>query len=146
VSDAYILFEVAGTSYAIASRYILHMEMVETVTPVPNAAPFVDGVVLSRGQVVPVVNLRARFGFERVAPDLRTRMLVVQAAGRVVGLLVDSAREFLRLDAGAIHPPHEALAGATGAYVAGVVTRDDRIVLVLDLPKLLEISVTAAVA
>ena len=52
--------------------------MVEQVTPVPNAPPFVDGVVFSRGQVVPAVNLRARFGFERVADDLRTRLLVVR--------------------------------------------------------------------
>ena len=146
MSDAYILFEIAGTTYAVASRSILHMEMVETVTGVPNAAPFVDGVVLSRGQVVPVVNLRARFGFERVASDLRTRLLVVQTAGRVLGLLVDSAREFVQLDADAIHPPHETMAGATGVSVAGVVTRNDRIVLVLDLDKLLEVSVAAAAA
>ena len=58
------------------------MEMVEHVTRVPNAPPFVDGVVFSRGQVVPVVNLRARFGFERAPYDLRTRLVVVQAAGR----------------------------------------------------------------
>ena len=57
------------------------MEMVEHITRVPNAPPFVDGVVFSRGQVVPVVNLRARFGFERVADDLRTRLMVV-AGGR----------------------------------------------------------------
>ena len=140
MSETYILFEVAGTSYAVASREILHMEMVETVTPVPNAAPFVDGIVLSRGQVVPVVNLRARFGFERIALDLRTRLVVVQTEGRVLGLLVDSAREFVDLGADGIRPPHEAMASATGAYVAGVATRNDRIVLVLDLAKLLEVS------
>ena len=50
------------------------MEMLEGVTRVPNAPTFVDGVVFSRGQVVPVVNLRARFGFERAAYDLRTRL------------------------------------------------------------------------
>ena len=69
--------------------------MVEHVTPVPNAPPFVDGVVFSRGQVVPAVNLRARFGFERAEYDLRTRLLVVQHGGRSVGLVVDAAREFV---------------------------------------------------
>ena len=146
MSETYILFEVAGTSYAVASREILHMEMVETVTPVPNAAPFVDGIVLSRGQVVPVVNLRARFGFERIALDLRTRLVVVQTEGRVLGLLVDSAREFVDLGADAIQPPHVAMASATGAYVAGVATRNDRIVLVLDLAKLLEVSTSTVAA
>ena len=61
----------------------------------PNAAPFVDGVVFSRGQVVPALNLRARFGFERAAPDLRTRLLVVQSEGRSVGLVVDAAHRGL---------------------------------------------------
>jgi chemotaxis signal transduction protein len=138
MSEAYILSEVAGTSYAVASADILHMEMVDTITAVPNAAPFVDGIVLLRGKVVPVVNMRARFGFERIPCDLRTRLLVVQAEGRVLGLLVDSAREFVRLAPDEIKPPHEVMADASGAYVAGVATRNDRIVLVLDLTKLLE--------
>ena len=56
------------------------MEMVEHVTPVPNAPPFVDGVVFSRGRVVPAVNLRRRFGFDRVPYDLKTRLIVVAHA------------------------------------------------------------------
>ena len=73
--QTYILFTVAGTSYAVPSRHVLHIEMVEHVTPVPNAPRFVEGVVFSRGQVVPVVNLRTRFGFDRAELDLRTREL-----------------------------------------------------------------------
>ena len=53
------------------------MEMVEQITSVPNAVPFVEGVVFSRGQVIPVINLRLRFGFERAARDIRSRLLVV---------------------------------------------------------------------
>src|SRR6188472_120349 len=93
----YVLFTVAGTTYALPSEQVRHMEMVEQVTPVPNAPPFVEGVVFSRGQVVPVVNLRVRFGFERAARDLRTRLLVVEAAGRMVGLMADEAREFITI-------------------------------------------------
>ena len=64
-TDHYILFIVAGTTYALPSHEVAHVEMVEQITRVPNAPAFVDGVVFSRGQVVPAVNLRARFGFER---------------------------------------------------------------------------------
>ena len=96
-TDSFILFTVAGTTYALRSAEVQHMEMVEQVTRVPNAAPFVDGVVFSRGQVVPAVNLRARFGFDRVPYDLRTRLIVVQSAGRQVGLIADDGREFLRV-------------------------------------------------
>lgn len=140
MSGAFIVFDVAGTTYATPSESIQHIEMVDTITPVPNAAQFIDGVVLSRGQVVPVVNLRARFGFERVPPELRTRLLVARAGARTLGLLVDSAREFMRFGDEEIRPPHEAMAGATSPYITGVTTRGERIILVLDVARLLELS------
>ena len=92
---SYILFTVAATTYALPSAEVRHIEMLEEITRVPNAPSFVDGVVFSRGQVVPVVNLRARFGFERVPFDLKTRLVVVQAGTRLIGLVADSARELL---------------------------------------------------
>jgi purine-binding chemotaxis protein CheW len=136
-TETLILFTVAGTTYALHSRDVQHLEMVEHVTRVPNAAPFVDGVVFSRGQVVPAVNLRARFGFERVPYDLRSRLLVVQSGTRSVGLVVDEGREFVRVPSGAIQPPNEGLAGLSGQYVAGIVTLKDRLIVVLDLHQLL---------
>src|SRR5215203_746853 len=89
-AEPYILFELAGTSYAVKSRDVLHMEMVEQFTPVPNARPFLEGIVFSRGQVIPAVNLRVRFGFPREPHTLRTRLLVVKSSERVVGLVTDS--------------------------------------------------------
>src|SRR4029079_13840212 len=68
--ETFILFTVAGTTYGIRSSDVQHMQMVEQETRVHNRAAFVGGVVFSRGQVVPVVNLRARFGFERAPYDL----------------------------------------------------------------------------
>jgi purine-binding chemotaxis protein CheW len=139
-SETYILLTVMGTTYAIRSDRVQHMEMVEQVTRVPNAAPFVDGVVFSRGQVVPAVNLRARFGFERRPYDLRTRLVVVNAGGRQVGLIVDDGREFLRVPAGAVTPPQEALAGLSSQYVEGIVSLNGRLILVLNLENLLDFS------
>src|SRR5215218_6980139 len=98
MTDNYILFTVAGTTYALRTRDVAHIEMVEQITAVPNAAHFVDGVVFSRGQVVPALNLRARFGFEKAPVDLSTRLLVVREGARTVGLVVDAAREFVSLD------------------------------------------------
>src|SRR6185436_18316295 len=107
-AEPFILFEVAGTTYAVRSRHVQKLEMVEHITPVPNAAPFVEGVVFSRGQVVPVVNLRVRFGFERAPRDLRSRLIVVDIAGRTLGLLADDAREFVTIPDDSIRPPSEA--------------------------------------
>jgi purine-binding chemotaxis protein CheW len=139
---SYILFTVAGTTYALRSGEVRHMEMIEGITRVPNAPSFVDGVVFSRGQVVPVVNLRARFGFERAPHDLRSRLIVVQSAARLVGLVVDSAREFVNIPPDAVQPPHEALTGMSGRYVEGVASIGGRLILVLDLSRILDFAET----
>lgn len=137
MTEPFILFSVAGTTYALRSREVAHIEMVEQVTAVPNAAHFVDGVVFSRGQVVPALNLRARFGFEKAPYDLSTRLLVVHEAGRSVGLVVDAAREFMPLEPSSIQPPNAALTGLSGRYLEGVVNIGDRLILVLNLAETL---------
>jgi purine-binding chemotaxis protein CheW len=138
MTDQYIVFSLAGTSYAVPTAQVAHVEMVEHVTRVPNAPPSVDGIVFSRGAVVPALNLRARFGFERAPYDMRTRLLVVQAAGRTVGLVVDSAREFQSIAESAIVPPGSGLSGLSGAYLRGIATIGDRLIMVLDLDGLLD--------
>ena len=140
MTEPFILFSVAGTTYALRSRDVAHIEMVEQVTAVPNAAHFVDGVVFSRGQVVPALNLRARFGFDKAPYDLSTRLLVVHEAGRSVGLVVDAAREFVPLEPSSIQPPNAALTGLSGRYLEGVVNIGDRLILVLNLAETLTIN------
>lgn len=137
--DNYILFTVAATTYGLTSRDVAHVELVEDVTRVPNAPPCVDGVVFSRGAVVPAVNLRARFGFERAPYDARTRLIVAQQDGRTVGLIVDAAREFVSIAAGLIQPPAEGLSGTSGRYIRGVAMVGDRMILILDVSELLKI-------
>jgi len=137
-SRTYILLSVAGTTYALLSHQVRHMEMVDQVTSVPNAPPFVEGVVFSRGQVVPVLNLRIRFGFDRISRDLRTRLLVVEVAGRTIGLLADEAREFVPIPDASIRPPSDAIGGLSGNYLDGVATIGDRIVLILNLNHVIE--------
>lgn len=136
-SSSYILFTVAGTAYALRSGEVRHMEMIDDITRVPNAPAFIDGVVFSRGQVVPVVNLRARFGFERVAFDLRSRLIVVQSESRLIGLVVDAAREFVAIPPDLVQPPNEALAGMSGRYVEGIASMGDRLILILNLDRIL---------
>ena len=146
MTDNFILFTLAGTTYALRTRDVAHIEMVEQITGVPNAAHFVDGVVFSRGQVVPALNLRARFGFEKVPNDLRTRLLVVQSEGRSVGLVVDSAREFLAIPSAQIQPPSQALTGVSGRYIEGIANLGDRLILVLDLRQVLNFTESISAA
>lgn len=137
MTDNYILFTVGSTIYGVRSQDVAHVELVDDVTAVPNAPPYVDGVVFSRGAVVPAVNVRARFGFERQPYDARTRLIVVQHESRTVGLVVDAAREFVTIPADLIHPPAEGITGTSGRYLRGVATLGDRMILVLDVAELL---------
>lgn len=135
--NPYVLFKVAGAHYALPSQVVLHVEMVEDVTPVPNAHPFVDGAVFSRGRVIPVVNCRARFGFGRTDVTLKSRLLVLQSQGRRVGLLVDAAREFRKIVPEAImEPPAEMQ--RSSRYVVGVAHMEGRLVFVLNVEALLD--------
>jgi chemotaxis signal transduction protein len=138
-TETYILFELAGTTYGVRSRDVLHMEMIDQITPVPNSRPFLEGVVFSRGQVIPALNLRARFGLPRQEHTLKSRLLVVQAAKRAVGLIVDSARQFQIIPDSAIQEADSALTGTTGKFLGGVANLGDHLVLLLDLETTLQI-------
>lgn len=139
--DSYVLFELAGSTYALRSDDIQQLEMVGRLTPVPNAPAFVEGVVSIRGQVIPAMSLRARFGFPTVPHDARSRLVIVRAGGRRVGLLVDSAREFATIPADTIVPPPEGVAGLSGPYLRGLAQLGERLVLVLDVVELLDVRV-----
>jgi purine-binding chemotaxis protein CheW len=137
-SDSYVLFELAGATYAVPSRQIQQLEMVGTPTPVPNAPPFVDGVVSVRGQVIPAVSLRARFGFPRAVHDVRSRLVIIRAYGRTVGLIVDSAREFANIAPDDVKPLPEGIGGTSGRYLRGIAQQGERLLLLVDVRELLE--------
>ena len=138
-SEPFILFELAGTAYGVRARFVQQIELVEHVTPVPNAGREVEGVVYARGQVVPALNLRVRFGFEKAPFDLRSRLIVVNTGARVIGMIVDTAREFLNIPAAAIEAPPEAITGLSGKYLEGIATLDGRLVLILNLDEVIDI-------
>ena len=133
MSETYVLFELAGTTYGLRTRDVQHMEMLEHITPVPNASAAVEGIAFSRGQVIPAVNLRVRFGWPREPHTMRTRLIVVQTQQRLVGLIVDAAREFSAIPDDAIRPIQEAISGLEGNYLKGIATLGERLVLLLDL-------------
>jgi len=145
-TQSFVLFELAGTTYGIPSESIRQIEMVETITPVPHASRVVEGVVFSRGNVIPAINLRQRFGFEKIPHDSRTRLVIVARHDRVVGLLVDSAREFVAIDVDSIQPPPEGLAELSGKYLRSIARISDRLVLVLDVDEVLNFADVAAPA
>ena len=137
--EPFILLELAGTTYGVRSRFVQQIEMIEDVASVPNAHPAVEGVALVRGQVIPAMNLRTRFGFDRIQRDLRSRLVVINTGSRVVGLVVDTAREFIKIPTDSIEPPPEALTGLSGQYLEGIASIGERMILILNLEAVLDL-------
>lgn len=135
--EPYVFFELAGALYGVHSRDVQHVEMLEHVTPVPNTAPSLEGVVFSRGHVVPALNLRVRFGLPREAPTAHTRLIFLRAHERSVALIVDSAREFRSIAREEIKPVEETLHGIRGNYLKGVATVKDRLAFLIDVSAVL---------
>jgi len=138
-TEHFILFDLAGATYGVSSQVVKQMEMVESITPVPNTTRFVDGVVFSRGQVIPVMNLRARFGFEKIPYDVRTRLIVIQLDNRTIGLIVDTAREFVTIPESAIQPLPESISESVEKFLSGIAKLGDRLILLLDIHQLLDL-------
>jgi len=133
----HVLFKVDDAIYALPSDVVLQMESFTGATFVPGAPRFVAGIIQLRGRVVPVIDLRTRFGLPPRAPTLETRVVVGEQHDRTVALVADSAREVVRMTRAQLKPPPRLLdEGATG-FVKAVAQLGDRTVMVLDFAKII---------
>ncbi|MGV3773527.1 MAG: chemotaxis protein CheW [Verrucomicrobiales bacterium] len=140
VTQSYVLFEVAGSTYGVPSKIVKHIDMVEQITPVPNANASIDGVVFSRGEVVPALNLRSRFGFSKAELTLSSRIIFIRFQDRTVGLIVDRAREFRNIASAIIKPVEETLTGISGNYLKAVAHLENRLALLIDIEAVLNLN------
>ncbi len=142
-----VQFEIDGRAYAIDIYRIQEIIYSKEVTPVPKAQHYILGVIDLRGQIVPVLSLRKRLslveaksGSEPKGDDAKsTHILIVRISNRLAGLLVDSVREVVRLGPGEIHPPDGLFAGEDCRYLQGMSRVKERMVLILDLDRLLSV-------
>lgn len=107
------------------------------ITKVPRAQDFVEGVINLRGKVIPIIDLRRRFGFVSKKHDKHTRIIVIEINNMIVGFVVDSVSEVLRIPAATVEPPPPVVAGVESEYISGVGKLQDRLLILLDLDKLL---------
>ena len=107
------------------------------ITKVPKAPEFVEGVINLRGKVIPIIDLRRRFGLSARGHDKHTRIIVIEINNMIVGFVVDSVSEVLRIPASTVEPPPPVVAGLESEYISGVGKLHDRLLILLDLDKLL---------
>ena len=112
----------------------------QQTTPVPNVPEWIEGVIDYQGRVVPVINLRRRFEMPVAPIGAETRILVFNVAGEWIGGIVDAVLDVATLDAGKLAPPPPIFRGLAGEYLLGIVRRDQRLVVFLDVGRLLSTS------
>lgn len=108
------------------------------ITKVPNSPSFVEGVINLRGKVIPVIDMRKRFSLTQNKYDARTRIMVMELLGQVVGFVVDGVSEVLRIPTSTVEDPPAVVAGVGSEYIKGVGKLNDRLLILLDLDKLLD--------
>ena len=131
-----VSFDVGGEEFGLEILRVQEIIRIQQLTRVPNSPTFVHGVINLRGKVIPVISLRKCLGLEDRPHDKQTRIVVVEVNGNVLGFIVDSVSEVLRIPAETIEPPPR-LGKVEREYVSGVGRLDDRLLILLDLDRLM---------
>jgi len=132
-----VVFDLAGEHYGVDIATVREIIQMQTVTRVPGSASFVEGLINLRGVVIPVVDLRRRFGLESTEHDKDTRIMVIHCEGQDIGMVVDSVTEVLRIQSDSIVPPSSLIMTANSKYLLGIVKLPDRLVVLLDTERVL---------
>jgi purine-binding chemotaxis protein CheW len=130
-----VSFKVGNEEFGLDILKVQEIIRVRNLTRVPNMPDFVDGVINLRGQVIPVIGLRRRFGMETAEADKRTRIVVAEVNRNVLGFVVDEVSEVLRISSDTVEPPPR-LGNVDRKYVQGIGKIQDRLLIVID-PSLL---------
>jgi len=132
-----VSFTLGKEEYAVDILRVQEINRMVEITSIPNAPFYIEGVINLRGKVIPVVNLRKKFGFDSKEMDSHSRIMVVDV-GRTVGLVVDSVSEVLRLSSDTIEPPPSMTSNnGSSEYILGVGKLEDRLLILLDIEKFL---------
>jgi purine-binding chemotaxis protein CheW len=131
-----VVFRLAEECYALDIGTVQEIIAWQPVTRVPRTEAFVEGLINLRGNVIPVVDLRKRFGLPVTEVGRETRVVVVEIGNIVVGLVVDGVSEVLRVPQSNIEPT-VALSGVDAQFIRGVAKTDKRLIILLDVDRLL---------
>ncbi|HET6935332.1 MAG TPA: chemotaxis protein CheW [Candidatus Angelobacter sp.] len=131
-------FRVGRETFGVPIALVHEIVRVPEITAVPDSPPYVEGVINLRGKIVPVVDLRKRFGERTITAHKKNRILVAEIEGKRVGLMVDAASEVLRLQESDLELPHNVFESADMSYVTGVGKLQGRLIILIDLSRILQ--------
>lgn len=132
-----VSFKLGSEEYGVDIAQVQEINRMVAVTHVPRAPQFMEGVINLRGQLIPIIDLRTRFAMPRAEHTKNTRIVVTEIGAKRVGMVVDSVSEVLRLPVDQIEPAPDMITGVETEYIRGVGKIDDRLVILLDLGRII---------
>lgn len=132
-----LVFVLGGEEYGVDILKVQEIRGYEKVTPIPAAPDYLKGVVNLRGIIVPVIDMRLKFGMPEPRYDSFTVVIILRIAGRVIGVVVDGVSDVVRLAAGEVKAAPQLGSIVDSGFLAGLATRDERMILLLDIEKFL---------
>jgi len=141
-----VSFRLAQEEYGIEITKVQEIILMGEITRVPQTPEYIKGLINLRSTVIPIVDLRLRFGLAPESATDETRIMVVNIVGKTIGIIVDAVSEVLRIAHEQIAPPPPTVAGLGREYLTGLVKLENRLLILLDIDRILGREETAAVA
>ncbi len=132
-----VSFSLDHEEYGVDVLKVREIIRMPSITRVPNTPQYVEGVINLRGKVIPIINMRRRFGLNELEYDKQTRIMVMDIEGELMGFIVDSVSEVIRISSSEIQPsPAVVTSGIDQECIAGVINQAERLLVLLDLQKM----------
>lgn len=141
-----VSFKIGAEEFGVDITKVQEINRMVEITKVPQAANYVEGVINLRGKVIPIIDLRKRMSMEIKENDKNTRIVVVDIENFVMGMIVDSVSEVLRIPVSTIEPPPDIATGMNADYIQGVAKLEDRLLIFLDLSKVINVEEVKSIA
>lgn len=132
-----VSFKIDEAEFGVDILAVQEINRMMQITHVPNSPDFVEGVINLRGKVIPVIDLRMKLGMEKREHDGSTRIIVVELSNRTTGFIVDMVKEVLRIPESITEPPPDIISGIESKYITKIGKLEDRLLILLDLEKIL---------
>ncbi len=131
-----VTFTLGEEEYAVDILKVQEINKMKEITRVPNAPFFMEGVINLRGKVIPVINLRNKFGLMSKENDEASRIMIMDIQGIIMGLVVDSVSEVLRIPSSIVEPTPPLSSDISSEYLQGIAKLDERLIILLDMNRL----------
>ncbi len=134
----FVTFSLNNEEYAVDILNVQEINRITEITEVPNSPHYIEGVINLRGKVIPVLNLRKKFGFPERSLDDTSRIIIMEVNNITCGMIVDSVSEVLRIPSSIIEPPPPMSSANNSRFIKGLAKLENRLIILLNIEKIIE--------